>query len=122
MSTLCARCSASLPALFEGLQTLRCPLCGCVHHTDGEPISPRMLPAYEAIDGDIYRVPGFHVGKASPWMLPSTRPVEDGFYDVRFAGGATHILWWESKRRWFTDGFGEPISQRTLQSWRGAWE
>lgn len=122
-SLKCAHCSASLPVPCAGITTIRCARCGAVHHADGDVISPRMLPAYEelTVQSLIGAHPGMYRPKLSPWMLQHTRPIADGFYDVRFRDLEKPIvLWWKSAH--FYDLEARRVSERTLQSWRGAWE
>lgn len=112
-SLQCARCGASLPILMASVQTSRCGYCGAVHHDDGTPISPPMTPAYDEH--------GRIAARLSPWMLPGTRPVVSGRYDVRFYDAPGLVLQWDSESRHFYDARGRQVFDATLQTWRGGW-
>lgn len=122
-SLKCAYCSASLP-VPRTVATVRCGRCGAVHHADGEVISPRMLPAYQPVTFTEHPngcLPGYYRPRISPWMLMGTRPIEPGFYDVRYRDLEKPIvLFWSGRA--FLDLEARRVSERTLLTWRGAWE
>ncbi len=103
----CKYCSSPLhPSTVAS--TVRCERCGAVHHSDGEVISPRMIP----IEGANWR--------ASPWMPSTTRPVERGNYEVMFNDLMPVLtLYWDGAH--FTWRHRR-VKCYSLMKWRGQWE
>lgn len=95
----------------------RCRRCGAVHSINNGKllgvISPRMLPLIPRGDQ-----------RVSPWQLPHTRPIEEGFYDCRFSDTEPHILrlWWNGRNFQVDWVDTRRVAMRTFLSWRGAWE
>ena len=97
----CHQCGDEQQWFNEGTIT-RCRNCGQTHTLDRKrivPVSPAMYP----------------IGTAdcilSPWMLPWTRPVRPGRYDIRTQGGVHGTVEWD----------GHDDNWPVVMTWRGAW-
>ncbi len=101
----CKYCSSPLhPSTV--CRTVHCTRCGAVHHSDGDVISPRMLPITTGL-------------KISPWMPTTTRPVECGNYECEFTGlDKSLMLHWDGAH--FT-WMHQRVRCNSLVKWRGQW-
>lgn len=103
----CHYCSSPLQPFAPS--NIRCGRCGAVHHSDGTVISPKMI----AVPTDGY-------WRASPWMLPHTRPLELGNYECRFSDTEPTllVLQWDGARFTYQ---GQRVRMATFMTWRGQW-
>ena len=105
----------------------RCTRCGAVHSVlrdDVSVISPMMMPAYVTIVDGAWTACGQVQPRLSPWMPAWCRPINGGYYDVRFheLEPESIVLWWDNYiQRFCTAYLGQRVDCRTLLAWRGAW-
>lgn len=112
----CANCKAHvvfspmLRAMWSKPQPCRCQRCGTVHGVmegEVEVISPFPLPVGEGV-------------KRMPWMLPQTRPIKLGIYEVRFRSTEPRVLRLYWCGRYFRHE-GKRVDMSDFLSWRGDW-
>jgi hypothetical protein len=108
----CVECGAA-NRFSPQLKTVSCRKCGDVCFITNGELGGRMYPSLHmrCLEVD---------GVESKWMLPWTRPLQAGTYELRFRTTEPHIIraWW-NLRDFVTIDTKERIAMRDFLTWRG---
>lgn len=109
----CVECGAA-NCFSPQLKTVSCRKCGDVCFITNSELGGRMYPSLHMYPIDTIEC------IESKWMLPWTRPVRTGIYEVRFRTTEPHVLqaWW-NLRDFVTIDTKKRIAMRDFLTWRG---
>lgn len=114
----CVECGAA-NRFSPQLKTVSCRKCGDVCFITNGELGGRMYPSLH-----MYPIDVAGGGVESKWMLPWTRPVREGWYELRFRTTEPHIIraLWSNGVFWGVTQVNHPyerIAMRDFLTWRG---